>query len=112
MRGMCARLAQLMHYVYAGDARALSRSMGYSYETTLRRALNNQDTFPDLERFNVLMKSPAPGGVVPNLNWLVNGVEEPLLQLREGRVVKQLSFGTFVQAFPTARRVWRRHRKS
>jgi hypothetical protein len=110
MKSMCARLAQLMHYVYADDARALSRSMGYAYETTLRRALSSQDTFPDLERFTALMKSPARGGVVPNLNWLVNGVEEPLLQVRDGRVVKHLSFGAFVQAFPTVRRVWRRKR--
>jgi len=99
MKGMCERLRQVLQHVYAGDTAALSEAMGYASEATLRKALSSGDTFPDLERFNALMKHPAKGCVVPNLNWLVNGIEQPLLQIQNGRVVKQLTFGNFVDFF-------------
>jgi len=111
MRAMCVRLAQLLQHVYVGDAGAMSRAMGYGSETTLRQALRNQDTFPDVERFTAFMKSPARGGVVPNLNWLVNGIEQPLLQVRGGRVVRQLSFGTFIDRYPSIVQRMSRRRK-
>lgn len=108
MAAMCARLAKLVQYVYGGNSHELSRAMGYGSITTLRKALRDHDTFPDVERFNVLMKSPAKGGVIPNLNWLVNGVEQPLLQVRNGSVVRQLTFGTLIdeeaQSAPRRRR--------
>lgn len=96
MRIMCDRLGQILRYVYAGDMAALSAAMGYASEATLRKALGSAGTFPDLERFNALMKHPAPGCVVPNLNWLVNGIEKPLLQIDKGEVVRQLTFGNYV----------------
>lgn len=100
MKRMCERLSELLHHVYAGDVKALSEAMGYSYETTLRKALNSQETFPDVERFNTLMEHPAQGCIIPNLNWLVNGVERPLLEISKGKVVDQITFGDFVNRYP------------
>jgi hypothetical protein len=104
MKRMCERLALVLRHVYAGDVKALSDAMGYSYQTTLRKALTTHTTFPDLERFNTLMETPARGCIVPNLNWLVNGVENPLLHIAGDKVVAQITFGEYVDKFSSQRK--------
>lgn len=100
MQEMCGRLEELLKYLYGDDLARMQGLMKYRHQSTLRKALNTRDSFPDLERFNFLAKHPVHGCVVPNMNWVVNGIEEPLLQIdKDGKVSNRLTFGTYIDRY-------------
>ncbi len=100
MREMCGRLERLLKYLYGGDVGRMQGLMQYGHQSTLKKALATQDSFPDVERFHFLLQHPVHGCIVPNMNWIVSGMEKPLLRLTEdGKVSEGLSFGTYIDQY-------------
>jgi hypothetical protein len=93
---MCERLAELIKNVYDDDVGRVAALMQYKTESTLRKALLDRASFPDVERLHFLVLATAPDEVVPNMNWLLNGLGQPLLKLQGGEVVGHLSFGEWL----------------
>lgn len=95
---MCERLAALIKHVYDGDVGRVAALMQYQTESTLRKALLDHTSFPDVERLHFLVEASTRDEVVPNMNWLLNGLELPLLKLKRGQIIGQLSFGQWLDA--------------
>jgi hypothetical protein len=95
---MCERLAALIKHVYNDDVGRVASLMQYKTESTLRRALLDRTSFPDVERLHFLVLATTPKEIVPNMNWLLNGLGLPLLKLKRGQVIGQLSFGQWLDA--------------
>jgi hypothetical protein len=92
---MCSRLTELIDVVYGESDAGIARLMGYSNPSTLHR-MRRFEAFPDVERLERLVAAKPAAGIVINLNWIVAGVGQPLLQVSRGMISREMSIGEFV----------------
>lgn len=89
LRQMCERLRLLVEKHLKLDMVHLSKQLGYSNPTTLRKIWKGE-AFPDTERLAILATIKTISGSVPNIHWLITGCGEPLISDTKNYVDKDL----------------------
>jgi len=101
-RSMCDRLKTLVEIHLKMSIKDISKLLGYSNTTVLRRAWKGE-VFPDTEKLATLAKIKNIDGSLPNIHWLITGQGPPLLPKQKGGNMTYIKLNNAIAALPVVK---------